>query len=584
MRKYFSLIIPYIDNRFFTIYIPILIMLGAATVYYGLVLLYNVNAPVSDDFGIAFLFMNEYVDQVFLMEKLRVLFSQHAEHRLMVPHLMVLLDYYIEGHVNFYTLGIIGNLGLIGILWLFYKAGGEMQYKILFFCPVVLLVLQIQHWEIIPFPTAVIQGFFVNFFAFLSLYLLEKEKKTAVATAFIAFFLATFSSGSGMMAFLPGIVILIVRRRFKTLGVWILFGVTVIYFYFYHYSYTNTANPLDLVMNHTVELAMRFFAAVGGFINFAKGWEEPGWGFQASIASGIILSCLFLFFTYKKYYLRAPVLYGFLVFLLICCATLSISRSVQYTPSQLAAVSRYKILSVCIVVSSYLILLDLLKGKIRPIWSVLLIYIGLRYNAFAYEADIDMLMLHSDGTVESSWAIFQNNDYGQIKDWNPEMSARALKEAESKNIFKMPDLRDEYILRTPLSPGVSDELNSWNNVANADSTVVHKFEVLTSSNGTRFAIRKGWALRKGASTRRNFFVFRSATKTYFFVTQTNWRSDISESIHAQNPNDKINYDECGFNVGISSKQLEKGEYELGVVVQSWDGSSFYIPANKKIVI
>ena len=133
MRKYFSLITPYFDNRFFTIYLPILIMLGAATVYYGLVLLYNVNAPVSDDFGIAFLFMNEYVDQFLLMEKLRVLFSQHAEHRLMVPHLMVLLDYYIEGHVNFYSLGIIGNLGLIGILWIFYKAIGEMKYKILFF-------------------------------------------------------------------------------------------------------------------------------------------------------------------------------------------------------------------------------------------------------------------------------------------------------------------------------------------------------------------------------------------------------------------------------------------------------------------
>ncbi|HWA35187.1 MAG TPA: hypothetical protein VG737_13700, partial [Cyclobacteriaceae bacterium] len=204
----------FFSGRFYTIYLPVLVMFSVTAIFYRLVFLYNVNVPCSDDHGIALLFMNAYVDQATFLDKLRVLFSQHGEHRLMWPHLIILLDYYIEGHVNFYTFGIIGNLALAGLLMVFYQSMGDREYKILFFAPLVPLILQLQHWEIIPFPTAAIQNFHVVFLALLTLYLLDKKSTALVALGFVTFFLTVFSSGSGMMVFLPGLIVLLVQKRY----------------------------------------------------------------------------------------------------------------------------------------------------------------------------------------------------------------------------------------------------------------------------------------------------------------------------------------------------------------------------------
>lgn len=137
--------------------------------YYWTVVKYNVNIPCSDDYGVVLQFLNDYTSENSLLDKVGLLFNQHVDHRVMFPRLVVLLDFFFQGHVNFLSIVIIGNLGLVWIAVLLFVSPPKQPAKILLFCPVVLLLFQLQHWENTGFPTASIQSFYVIFFVLASL-------------------------------------------------------------------------------------------------------------------------------------------------------------------------------------------------------------------------------------------------------------------------------------------------------------------------------------------------------------------------------------------------------------------------------
>lgn len=549
--------------------------------YYHSVLIYNVNVPYSDDFAIALDFLNHFTANNSLQEKIGILFSQHVDHRVFFPRLVVLADYYVQGHVNFYVLVIIGNLGLAGIAWILFKAYPYKENKPLFFCPVVLLLFQLQHWENTGFPTASIQSFYVIFFAFLTLYALHRNTKPFTGLACFAFFMATFTSGSGMFCALPGAFMLFNQKKYRTLILWLLIVAMTASIYFYHYE-NHSPKFFDLISEKSIELISFFFAVVGGFINFTKAWEAAGTGYPLSLFFGAMTTGLFLYLTFSKYHLRSPVLYSFLFFLFITAAALAFSRSVLYSANELSTVSRYKIVSTAIVSVCYLILIDLAKSRIQPTWISIFIFLGVSYNVYAFRKNIDILIVHTDRLVESSWAVYAKNDYSKLVDWNPESSALVLRESHNRGIYTLPDLQDEYIRRTPGSKELP--LISWDSLQPADSTVFYDFNVLSTKNQDVIAIRKGWALVKGKATRMNFFLLKSDTKTYFFSTVGEYRADITEYMKKKDPKDKTNYNDCGFNGSIQMDQLAKGTYEAGVVVQNWDGSNYYIRIDRKTIV
>ncbi len=548
--------------------------------YYWTVVKYNVNIPCSDDFGVALQFLNNFTSENSLLDKVGLLFNQHVDHRVMFPRLVVLLDFFFQGHVNFLSIVIIGNLGLVWIAVLLFVSPPKQPAKILLFCPVVLLLFQLQHWENTGFPTASIQSFYVIFFVLASLYLLSVEAKWALALACATFFLAIFTSGNGMFCILPGAFILINQKRYKALGVWIFIFVCSASFYFYSYQHQNT-KIIELLLEKPLEMIITFFVAIGGFINFSKAWEPIGIGYPLSIMFGLIVTLFFLYLTFSKYYLRAPVLYGFLFFLLITCAAMAVSRVSHYSANELSTVSRYKIVSLCCISVSYLIFIDLWKS-LGLFKALLFIPLGLYYNDTGNEKNLPIFKSHTDRLLESSWAVYSNNDYSKLMDWNPALSAETLRQSQVKDVYVLPDLRDEFLKRVPDAyqlPAISAE-----QIIPADSTVKYQIIIHTTKDGLRCGTRKGWALAKGKVTKRNLFVLKDSVKSYFFSTAIEYRGDLSEMMMALDPSDKTNYSDSGFNVCVATSGLSKGTYDVGVLLETWDRFYYYIPAHMSIIV
>ncbi|MBY0436135.1 MAG: hypothetical protein K2U26_18740, partial [Cyclobacteriaceae bacterium] len=389
-----------INNRIVSVFIPILIIGFSMISYYWVLLKYNVNVPCSDDYGVALQFLNDFTSENSFLGKLALLFKQHVDHRVMFPRLVVLLDFFIQGNVNFFSLVIIGNLGLIWITSVLFISSSKQTGHLLLFCPIVLLVFQLQHWENAGFPTASIQSFYVIFFAFASLYLLSIEGRWTLALSCVAFFLSVFTSGNGMFCLLPGAFILFNKRKYRELAIWFFVFVCSVSFYFYNYSPQNSG-IIAILFEKPFETITTFFVAIGGFINFSKAWEPIGMGYPLSIAFGVIVSLFFLYITFSKYYLRSPALYGFLFFLLITCAAMAVSRTSIYSANELSTVSRYKIVSVCCISVSYLIFIDIWKAM-SFFKALLFIPLGLYYNSVGNEKNLSIFKAHTDRLIESS--------------------------------------------------------------------------------------------------------------------------------------------------------------------------------------
>jgi hypothetical protein len=569
-----------LGNKLASFYLPLFISAIAIGNYYWIVLKYNVNIPVSDDYGVALQFLNNFLSTDSIGEKVGLLFRQHVDHRVMFPKLVVLADYFFEGHVNFYALVVIGNLGLIFLVVILYRSFPERVGKFLLYCPVVLLLFQLQHWENAGFPTASIQSFFVVVFSFACLYCLSQPSKPFIYFALLFFFLSVFTSGNGIFCVVPGFLILVIQKRYKVFGLWLLSFLTFGIAYFYGFSKPNL-QIFQLLAGRPFDILTAFFVAVGGFINFSKAWEPIGMGYSLSIGFGILMTLFFLYLTFSKYYLKTPTLYGLLLFLLITCAAMAISRSTLYSANELSTVSRYKIVSLCCISVSYLVFVDLWRAP-TLIKALIFIPLGMYYNDTGNKKNLSIFKSHTERLMESSWAVYFYDDYSKIVDWNPMLSAETLKESQKKSVYILPDLRDEYLNRLPEAfqlPAFQDEL-----LVPADSTIKYRFKIQKTKDGLWCGTRRAWALAKGKVTKRNLFVLRNSTRSYFFSTSIEYRGDLSEMMNALDAGDKTNYSDSGFNVRVSISGLAKGEYEVGILLETWDQSLYYIPTPEKIVV
>jgi hypothetical protein len=103
--------------------------------FYELLLRLAVNVPFSDDFALM-----EYIlhlkDRSF-GENLKLLVSQHAEHRIAYPRLMAVILYYIQGEIDLVGWNVLGCLSITALCVVLYRAVRPSPYKLLYFAPAV---------------------------------------------------------------------------------------------------------------------------------------------------------------------------------------------------------------------------------------------------------------------------------------------------------------------------------------------------------------------------------------------------------------------------------------------------------------
>ena len=138
---------------------------------------FSVNVPFWDDYGAVLAFMNNFVQAGALDAKLRLLFSQHNEHRLVFNRVVLLAQYFLIGKIDFKSLMIFGDLGWIMTVLVFvFRYKRKFRLPLLHLLPVPYVLLAFVQWENMFFATPSIQFYWFVLFSVVFFFCLMDNK------------------------------------------------------------------------------------------------------------------------------------------------------------------------------------------------------------------------------------------------------------------------------------------------------------------------------------------------------------------------------------------------------------------------
>lgn len=342
------------------------------------------------------------VDGIF--EKLAVLMKQHNEHRILFPRLLTLLDYKLEGAINWSILILIGNLLWIANIWFFWEGFKSFKIPSWMFVAIPFIFLQPQYTDNVTWSISILQQSVIVFWFSLLTYLCSKSK---FSWALLVAVIATFTHGNGIFSFFIGIIIAISERKWRTTiiwaGTWIIVG--VIYFWKFQ---KGQAADFGQSLADPVRLVMAFFAFFGSVIKIRT--ENTNYAVLLGAILVLVLA-VYLIPRLKSVFTKSAdgltsfdkMLLGNVLFLGITAALICVSRSWGGVGNVLAP--RYQHYSPYLICWVYIVVLSYLGIRNRKIVAALSIGVAVTFNALSYFTYNEEVQLRKNWLVadESNW-------------------------------------------------------------------------------------------------------------------------------------------------------------------------------------
>lgn len=213
-------------------------LMGVPILYFYLILdAHVVNIPFTDDWNLLETIHN-FRNAPNFIEASKVLFEQVNQHRFAFERLVMLAMVALTGTVNLKVLILMGNLFLLGISYLFFLTIRREGVSWYYFIPVPYVLFNLVFFENAFWGIAAIQNTPLIFFAFLSAYGLGLSNTRGLILGIVAALITTFVSGTGMVTWVIGVIILVLQKRYRPLILWLGLAIGVISFYFlfdYHF-------------------------------------------------------------------------------------------------------------------------------------------------------------------------------------------------------------------------------------------------------------------------------------------------------------------------------------------------------------
>ena len=380
-------------------------------VYLTIILIYAENIPFTDDLSVlASLYELKHEPDWYL--KFKTLFAFHNEHRIAVPRLFTTLLYYVGGkHINISWWVITGNLFLFVPLYLLFKTGFTKK-NIAYFLPVLLIVLQPMHHELMYWGMASLQNVGVLALSALCLYCLVYTENFLYAL--LLAILAVFTSVNGIFVLIMGAALLGYRRDIYKFAPWLLTGSLLIYLYWNGFSVEDNSGKTLSESFHFFGILTIFTRLVGGIV-YAQ--SAP----ILSLVWGIFLLIIMVLVLYSRFFVRGirndksqQFLICYLGFTFLTIAAISLGRGGE----NVLLVSRYKLYSALVVILLYTIVLKEIEGR-TYIFSLILL-LGAAFWVLSYIRYVPSFKNHS----QLLFSHFFNWRYSNMLDVSPESSER----------------------------------------------------------------------------------------------------------------------------------------------------------------
>ena len=336
-------------------------------IYIFTVLKYTSMMPIEDDYGSILGFLNNYLNINDTLDKFKLLFAQHMEHRIVFNRLVELVQFKLFGEVNFIYLTLFGNLGWLLIVYILWMYSKKNNFITLFsFIPVALMMLAFSHSSLMSWAMASIQQYWQLLFSILAILSLT-HNRPYIAYTFIV--IAIFTGGGGL-ALIPIVgLYYLVHKNWKQFIITLILSISIIYFYFIVLEFhrlSDSMNMLLITFKHNYMLLFYYiFAFLGNFVEHT---------IEAIYVGGTVL--LLFLIKVKTIFKKTPFIAWSILFIFTIAFLTGVSRS-MFGPDQ-AMSSRYSIYSVLVVSLVYLAYLRIYMH------SKVLIIIGLLVGSWVF--------------------------------------------------------------------------------------------------------------------------------------------------------------------------------------------------------
>ena len=549
------------NNIFKSVFSNLDLILALSVVVYFFVIFfkYTVNIPINDDYDVINNF-NDIINQSSAVEKVKLFFLQHNEHRILYDKLWFYIVYWFnpEG-LDFNILSFIGTLSLVGIVaFYFFKLKKHYSDYILLF-PVSVFIINLALWENITFSMAGLSNFTFLLFAILSIHFITQENLNSKKMGFslLFFFFSIMSQGGGVFVFPVGLMVLFLRKNKIDFLKYFISGTLIIFIYFLDYQ-KHPSPSLSQVFTNLFEHFKFFIAFLGSAISnyhfFPDNIDEA---FLRSSILGFLFFVFYIYLLVSRYFKKN--LFNFSIFTLVILISFVTAITRLNQGIHTAVSSRYRLLSVLFLVSLFIFLIEFAKRKklnIKLVNSVVFLLSVTYLFLFNFNYQNKSLMHHRQASLSLGMLYYFSGDNSQINSLNKNLSEKVLKESKDFETFVISEEKinkyysfadkEEFDLNFPDNSSITISSNIEKIKQLKDSYYIEGFAFLDNSSDTE--------------DQEVYLVLYNNSSSKVFKTTPELKPGLSNYFKRKN------LDNGGFRVRIKNEDIGQGTNQIGLIV------------------
>ena len=412
---------------------------------------YTINVPFLDDnlyYTKAVVDVNK--SQSFA-ETFKIFMRQHTitEHKTPVSRIAAFLIYKITGKLNFFTFAQIGNLTLIGILFLFWRFFRKHAWHIVYFLPIPFLLFQMQTNENQFWMGCAWLYYPIGLWQMTTFYLLSYQKSRYFIFAMLSAVFVTFIFSNGMFVFFPATLILLYQKRYKDLGIMVMIAAVCLTIYFSNYMPSPIVPPAFSIPN----ILTGFVLMLGAYVDVQ---ELHNLSPFTATAVGLIILGLLIYggvWLLNRYFKiiqtdnspkTSDILFIVASMIALCMSAGAVAYS-RYTGEhgfEEMFASRYRFMSVLLMCLAYLFSLLLTKNIIRKVVLAVFLPITMLLYAYSYYIWHDYNVFYRERLAAATFNFKFHNSwvlYPFDNDWTNQVDVVNI-EAIKTGVYELPTL------------------------------------------------------------------------------------------------------------------------------------------------
>jgi len=335
-----------------------------------------VDFPFQDDVDLIRFIYKLKTQNLSFFDLIKTFFELDNDHFVVMVRVIVLFVYTFCGSLSFSFFIYLNTVQIIVLLYLFYLEFRKLKLNIIYFVPVVFLILQPQFHEVTTSANAGLYHATTSLLTFFSIKFSIKRDKKSVFLTFILMFMAAFTFGSGLFAISSIGLSFLLQRRYKSFLLAVIS--LLIYFILYKLYYSPTGHIAEISTNF-YNIFVTFFGLFGAIFTIFDQY-----GMTLAVLFGIVVFSTYTYYIWKGLFSKLKlssekiILLSFFSYMAAAIFLIALVRSAN----RIVVSGRFEMYSPFLITCLYLIVLPILLKYKRTI--VIIFLFSVAFLALTY--------------------------------------------------------------------------------------------------------------------------------------------------------------------------------------------------------